>query len=186
MHYQKKAYKDSETKRVIYLSQKSIYQDLLLQKPEHIYPEHMTSLESEYQKTAAIKNVSFNMILDSLNNNQELGPEGQRIFCELGGAYFCALNCFINNTPLKVHVTISDEDSRRVTEILTATSSTLYSYDLSTRYFLTTYLEEKVADVVMRTAGERNGKPAFLVYGFEHKFDTSFSGSDAPAIYRRL
>jgi len=190
-HYVKKIYEDkngnNEIKRTIYLSQKSIYQDFLLQKPEHIYNEGMRASQIRFLKEEATRIDLFKHILFQLNNNVELSEDEQEVFVSMGGAIFYALSCLMHDVPIKLHATMSEQDFIRLQAILSGSPTSHFSsVDSATYDFLFRYMEEKVADVVMQTAAERNGKPAFIVYGFEHKFDTAFSRTDSPALYRRL
>ncbi|MCD6027259.1 MAG: hypothetical protein K0R08_1778 [Solimicrobium sp.] len=177
-----------ELKHQIYLSQAGIYKDFCLKKPEHIYVEAKTSSEIQELKKGALLFRKINdTLLNKLNNEVKLTESEIELFIQVGGAGWYAISCWLKDTPVKLHASLTNEEKAELNSKL---SNNLYLqrrlHDPANKKFLFTDQEKKLEDVVMQTAGERNNTPAYIVFGGAHSFDSIFSNPDSPALYRRL
>jgi hypothetical protein len=184
---------DTETseklEKEILTSQIGIYSDCKKKKTEHLYVEGMTQNsvnEADDLKLGTLPSVIKKMedIADAIENGRELHPQQQNLFLTIGGAVLYAILSQKGDTPATLHATTTEENIKKREEIVNGKE---YIEELTSEesHFLLNGADESMAQAVKRTESLRGGKPAAIIIGKHHTFDTVFSGPEAPAVYRK-
>ncbi len=170
----------------IYASQKSIFQDFILQEPKHIYDESRSlSYIESFKQDIELKAFFYRLILDKLDHNHELSPTEQQCFIDLGGALFYVARCYLNNKPVTLHPTVADKDIPK-TRAMMAKVESQHPLDSQDIDFIVSYREAEIVRAINQTTDERNGEPAFIVLGKGHQCESAFQERCSPAFYRRI
>ncbi|MCD6027758.1 MAG: hypothetical protein K0R08_2277 [Solimicrobium sp.] len=175
----------------MYKSQMGIYRDFLIQKPEHVYLEGITPSEAIVLNNYESSNCSIlpkieilRSIAIAINNDQELVGKEREVFMKLGGPIVYAVMSQRTTTPATLYPTMGEQEEN----IMASAIKGKHFLDELTdkeQFYVIHERETKVEDIVMKTADQRNGKPASIVMGKGHRFDNVFLGENSPAVYRR-
>jgi len=175
----------------MYKSQLGIYRDFVIQKPEHVYLEGITPSEAAMLNNYELSSWSLlpemeilTSIADIINNNQELVGKEKEVFMKLGGPVVYAVTSQRSATPATIYPTMGEHEENKLAPILKG-KHFLEEMSDKDQFYLIHEREVRVESMVMKTANERNGKPAAVVMGKGHKFDSVFLGENSPAVYRR-
>jgi len=169
-------------------SQLNIYRDFLIKKPEHLYLEGSTQSTvkswNEYDFTInPIMSSVYRSIAQAIDNGRQLTEREKLIFLRDGGAGFYANMCKLNNTPVTKYPIEQDGYAELASTVLG--KGCLSKITEEEHHLIYGSREERVEKVEMETAVSRQGKPAYVVMGFMHKFDNVFLKEDSPAVYLR-